>query len=153
MSFMLPDLSGTLGTPSLTTNTVGELVTLILLAEKIRTRRDDRRRGMGRRPLRALRQAGHRSPRLGLDLEARAGDADEFEAALKTWLAALNRRKDVGGVGRDVGPVRARRRTVDAIARKGSDVILLRHLAKEKVIPVLQRLSRGDEEGREAQGA
>ena len=140
MSFTLPDLSGTLGMPSLTTNTVGELVTRILLAEKIPNENvttaaegwdGDRYALYGKPGIEAL---------VWVSTWDTPGDADEFEAALKTWLAALNPGKT--SEASDVTSARFARDggTVDAIARKGSDVILLRHLAKEKVIPVLQRL-------------
>ena len=79
-------------------------------------------------------------------------DADEFEAALKSWLAALNPGKT--SEESDVTSARFIRDdgTLDTIARKGSDVILLRGIPKETPDPGPPEDLRGDEAHREEEG-
>jgi hypothetical protein len=142
MALTLPDLSDEIGLPRLGTNSLGELFTRILLAGRV----DD-----AERCARAAagwdgdRWVVHGKPG-GIDAVAwvttwdSSEEADEFEAALGAWLAALNR--ELTSQESDVTSARYLRAdgTVDAIARKGVDVILLRGVPKDRIIPTLRKV-------------
>ena len=141
MTVTLPDLSETLGGPRITSNTLGELYTRILFDEKLST---------GDAETAAAGWDGDRYALYGkpgmVDAVAWAStwdtaeDADQAEAALKAWVAALNPGKE--SEASDVTSARFTRAdgTLDAVARKGQDLFLLRGVAKDKLIPALQKL-------------
>jgi hypothetical protein len=141
MTVVLPDLSETLGAPRITTNTLGELYTRILFDEKLATPESEKA---------AAGWDGDRYALYGkpgmVDAVAWAStwdtaeDADQAEAALKSWVAALNPGKE--SEASDVTSARFSRAdgTLDAVARKGQDLFLLRGVPADKLVPVLQKL-------------
>ena len=141
MSISLPDLSATLGAPRVTTNTLGELYSRILFDEKL---------GADESVKAAAGWDGDRYALYGkpggVDAVVWAStwdtgeDADQAEAALKAWVAALNPGKT--SEESDVTSARFTRAdgTLDAVARKGQDLFLLRGVAKEALVPTLQKL-------------
>ena len=139
-SFTLPDLAQAIGAERLTTNTLGELFTRVLLAEKVEAATATRARGLGRRPLRVYAKAGAPDAVVWASTWDTPGDADEAEAALKSWLAALNPGKT--SEDSDVTSARFTRPdgALDALARKGQDLFLLRGVPKDKIVPSLQKL-------------
>jgi hypothetical protein len=141
MTIALPDLAATLDAPRITTNTLGELYSRILFDEKLETPESEKA---------AAGWDGDRYALYGkpgmVDAVVWAStwdtqeDADQAESALRGWAAALHPGKE--SEASDVTSVRFTRAdgTLDAVARKGQDLFLLRGVPKDKLVPVLQKL-------------
>jgi hypothetical protein len=138
-SIALPDLAEILGLAKLGSNTLGEFGTRILLGEKLPASKTAAEGWDGDRFVVYGRQ-GAPDALVWLSTWDSPADADEIEAALREWLAPLHAGK--ASEASDVTSARYVRAdgTLDAIARKGQDVMLLRGIPKEKLIPVLQKL-------------
>lgn len=141
MSFTLPDLGQALGAERLTTNTLGEIFTRILLAEKVEAEVATKAsEGWDGDRYAVYAKAGAPDAVVWASTWDTPGDADEAEAALKSWLGALNPGKT--SEESDVTSARFARQdgAWDALARKSQDLFLLRGVPKDKIVPVLQKL-------------
>jgi hypothetical protein len=148
MVVALPDLGTALGMTPVTTNTLGELGTRILLQEKKVGKAEAKTASEGwdgdRYVLYGSAPAAGKPKPPDVVVWAStwdsAADADEAEASLKAWLAAIHAGK--ASEASDVTSARFVREdgTIDAIARKGQDLFLIRAVPKDAVVPVLRKL-------------
>jgi hypothetical protein len=138
----LPDLGPTLGMTRLMTNTMGELGTRVILGGRLpKADAAADAEGWGGDRYALYGAKGSRDALVWLSTWDTDADADRFEAALKTWLGKV----DATGKTSEESDVTSARYvaadgTLDAIARKGKDVMLVRGIPKAKLVPVLQKL-------------
>lgn len=141
MAVTLPDLAAALDLQNLATNTLGEFGTRILLAEKVDGPASKRAaEGWDGDRFVLYGKDGAPDALVWFSTWDTAADADEIEGALKAWLAAMN--INAPSEPSDATSARYSRAdgTIDAVVRRGQDVMLLRGIPNEKLASVLQKL-------------